>query len=63
MARLIKHEENGPKEIKTEHGDSVWVCMCGLTKNKPLCDGAHKKTHDEKSGKTYMYDDEKCVEV
>lgn len=54
--RLVKHDETGPKEVKTEHGDSVWVCVCGLTGNKPLCDGSHKRTKDEVPGKTYIYD-------
>ncbi len=63
MARLVKHDASGPKEVKTEHGDTVWVCMCGLSKNIPLCDGSHHKTKDEHSNKVYMYDNEKRVEI
>ena len=30
--------------------------MCGLSRNQPFCDGSHKKTKDEESGKVYAYD-------
>lgn len=63
MARLVRHDAQGPKEVKTENGDSVWVCMCGLSKNKPLCDGSHKRTKDEKQGALYSYDDNGRVEI
>lgn len=54
MSRLIKNNDKGPVEIKV--GDeSKWVCACGLTKNKPFCDGSHKKTLDEEEGKNYIY--------
>ena len=32
--------------------------MCGLSKNQPYCDGSHKQTRDEESGKVYAYDAE-----
>lgn len=57
MARLVKKESKGPMEVKVG-GESRWICMCGLTKNAPFCDGAHKKTADEKEGHTYIYDAE-----
>lgn len=56
MARLVKHEEKVPMEVKI--GDeSKYICMCGLSKNMPLCDGAHKQTEDEEEGKLYKYDE------
>lgn len=54
--RMVRHAEQSPKEVKV--GDeSAWVCMCGLSKNKPFCDGSHHKTKDEEGGKLYMYDE------
>ena len=41
-------------EIKVG-SESKWICMCGLSKNQPFCDGNHKKTADEKAGKVYRY--------
>lgn len=58
MARLVKQNGQGPQQV----GDK-WVCMCGLSKNKPFCDSSHKRTKDEKEGVTYVYDEEKRVEV
>lgn len=57
MSRMIKSEGKGPIEIKVG-GESKWICGCGLTKNKPFCDGSHKKTLDEEEGKTYIYNED-----
>jgi len=32
-------DENGNK-LAT--GDKTWLCRCGASKTKPLCDGTHK---------------------
>ncbi|MBI5355451.1 MAG: CDGSH iron-sulfur domain-containing protein [Candidatus Aenigmarchaeota archaeon] len=55
MARLVLHEAQRPAEVKVG-AESKWVCMCGLTRNAPFCDGSHKKTLDEENGKTYKYE-------
>ncbi len=56
MARLVKHEAQGPQEIKIGN-ESKWICMCGLSKNKPFCDSSHKQTHTEEPGKLYKYNE------
>lgn len=57
MSRKIIKTAKEPVEIKPS-SESVWVCMCGLSKNQPFCDGSHKKTTDEEDGKVYEYDNE-----
>jgi CDGSH iron-sulfur domain-containing protein 3 len=54
MARLVKKEDRGPMEVKVENV-TKWICMCGLSKNQPFCDGNHKKTADEEKRKIYQY--------
>ncbi len=63
MARLVKHERNGPYEVPEGSELPVWICGCGLSKNKPFCDGSHKKTRDEAAGDIYVYDDASRVKV
>jgi len=55
--RKIISSDQGPLEIKPQD-KSVWICMCGLTRNQPYCDGSHKMTRDEAAGKTYLYDED-----
>jgi CDGSH iron-sulfur domain-containing protein 3 len=56
MRKVLKSDQR-PFEIKPQQ-ESVWICMCGLSKNQPFCDGSHKTTRDEEDGKTYEYDAE-----
>ncbi|MGQ9462761.1 MAG: CDGSH iron-sulfur domain-containing protein [Candidatus Fervidibacter sp.] len=58
MARVIRYDRSRPFLIKV--GDqNIAVCACGLSKNKPYCDGTHKITRDEEAGKFYAYDDQR----
>ena len=54
MARIVIMSDKGPLKIETKDGDK-WICQCGLSKNMPYCDGAHRNTKDEEAGKVYKY--------
>ncbi|RDI70409.1 CDGSH iron-sulfur domain-containing protein [Halopelagius longus] len=60
MAREVRHEATGPlkldeDDIDEEKGD-VAVCLCGLSANRPFCDGSHRATRDESEGTVYKYE-------
>jgi CDGSH-type Zn-finger protein len=56
MRKVLK-SDNKPLEIKPQQ-KPVFICMCGLSKNQPYCDGSHKAVADEEHGKVYEYDSE-----
>ena len=58
MAREVTHEERGPAVLdESDMGDDdlIYVCRCGLSDAKPLCDGSHNATADETEGVVYKY--------
>ena len=62
MAREVTHEEKGPyvvgEDELEEQGGTVAFCQCGLSGNKPHCDGSHQAAADEDDGVVYTYDSE-----
>ncbi len=57
MPRIVRHDKNGPYEIPEGTELPAYICGCGLSKNKPFCDGSHRKTRDENATEVYSYDD------
>ncbi len=57
MARVVKHDSQAPYEIPEGTELPIYICGCGLSKNKPYCDGSHKKTRAEAAGEVYEYDE------
>lgn len=63
MARLVKHEKQAPFVVPEGTKLPVAICACGLSKNKPFCDGTHRGTRDEEQGEVYMYDESGRIKI
>ncbi|MFB6297777.1 MAG: CDGSH iron-sulfur domain-containing protein [Salinirussus sp.] len=62
MARNVRHDAEGPAIIDEEEfedqGGTVAICQCGLSDNKPYCDGSHQGVADEEEGVVYKYEND-----
>ena len=59
MPRIIIHTRKAPIPVKDSKGRTVAaLCMCGLSKKYPFCDGSHIRARDEQEDKIYIYDEE-----
>lgn len=62
MARKVTQEAQEPYIIDDDElesqGGTVAICQCGLSDNKPHCDGSHQATSDEEDGVVYEYADD-----
>ena len=59
MAREVRHEATEPAAFDADDlGDDgeLFICRCGLSEQGALCDGSHRRTHNEDDDEVYRYD-------
>lgn len=50
MTRIVKRKHGAPYPV-TVSAETKYICGCGLSRNQPVCDGAHKAVRDEPADK------------
>ncbi|MFB6176675.1 MAG: CDGSH iron-sulfur domain-containing protein [Halobaculum sp.] len=62
MAREVTHDAKGPAPVSeedvAERGGTAFVCQCGLSDDKPYCDGSHNNVADEDDDTLYKYEND-----
>lgn len=62
MPRKVTTDKDEPyivdEEEFEEQGGTVAICQCGLSSNKPFCDGTHQNCADESEEVVYEYDND-----
>ena len=58
MTRIIESSHTGPVAIPKDSvpGANIHVCRCGLSQKPPLCDGTHRITRNEPTGRVVRYE-------
>ncbi|MGM0605452.1 MAG: CDGSH iron-sulfur domain-containing protein [Halobacteriota archaeon] len=67
MSRDVRHTATEPirldeTDIDPEYGD-IAICQCGLTDDRPFCDGSHRLTETEAEGVVYRYEGDERREI
>ena len=42
-SEALKLLDPAGKQLEIPEGEKVFLCRCGSSKNKPFCDGTHRK--------------------
>lgn len=53
--------QNKPFKMEVRSGEKKVFCMCGLSKNGPLCDGSHSREETDKTPKVITFEEDKTI--